>query len=317
MQKETYKLTLKDFACLFGTDVKDIPKACKDLISKTDFSYRKLKQNERDIVMLDVLKNIDSGQFSIAGKEKRNRWKKGWQEIFKNFIKSNYDIAKLAPQYDVKPARFIRLNQDYVAPKDSMFEIKWLSIFRRWIFRKYLGGVDNIYEFGCGTGQNLAILANLFPRKKLYGLEWVQAPLNIIKLLAKKHNYNIKGHLFDIFSPNQNFNFLPNSAVLTRASLEQIGKDYDKFLNFLLKKSPALCIHIEPIAELYNENNIVDYLAVKFQRKRNYLDGYLNRLKELEKEGKIEIVKIHRVPLGSLHLDPYSYIIWRPKINKK
>jgi len=311
------KLTLKDFARLFGTTVKDIPEDCRALISKTNFSYRKLGQKERDQVMLGVLKKIESGNFSIAGKKKRRLWEKGWGDILKNFIKSGYDIKELAPHYDARPARYARLDRDYIAPKDPMFEMKWLKIFRIWLFRKYFKKFDNIYEFGCGTGQNLAVLARLFPEKKLIGTEWVEPSVKIIKLLAKKYNYNMDGQLFDMFSPAKNFKILPNSAVLTRAALEQIGPDFDKFLNFLLKQSPALCVHTEPTVELYDENNLVDYLAIKFQRRRNYLDGFLNRLKELEKEGKIEIIKIHRITIGSLPLDPYSYVVWRPKANKK
>jgi len=320
MRQKSDKLTLKDFASLFGTKIKDIPKECKDLITKTDFSYRKLEKDERNGVILKVLKKIETGEFSIAGKEKKNRWGKGWREILENFVAGNYDVRKLAPHYDLKPGRIIRINKDYVASKDSMLEMKWLNVFRIWIFKKYLKNADNIYEFGCGTGQNLVVLANLFSDKKLFGLEWVKPPLKIIKLLAQKNGYNVEGRLFDIFSPDNNLNFLPNSVVLTRAALEQIGSDYEKFLNFLLKKSPALCVNIEPMVELYDENNLVDYLAIKFHKKRNYLDGYLKKLYELRDKGRIEIIKVKRVAFGSLYLDPYSYIIWRPKnkkVNKK
>ncbi len=317
MNKKVSRLTVKDFALLFGTKVSDIPRDCKKMIRETDFSYRQLKRGERDKIVLDVLKKIESGNFSIAGKKKIQRWKDGWYEILRGFIASNYNIKKLMPQYDTKPGRIIRINKDYVSPKDPMFEMKWLKIFRIWIFRKYLKNFDNIYEFGCGTGQNLVVLADLFPQKNLFGFEWVKAPVDIIGLLAEKHGYNIKGGLFDIFSPDESLNFSENSAVLTRAALEQIGPDYNKFLNFLIKKSPSLCINIEPTIELYDENNLVDYLAMKFQKKRNYLDGYLNRLYELRDQGKIEIIKVKRVAFGSLFLDPYSYIVWRPSRKRK
>jgi len=309
-------LTLNNFAQKFGVKTEDMPDDCRKLISKTNFSYRELKEDERDQVILDIFKKIESGELSVAGKKKQGRWRKGWQEILKDFIDSNYNIAKLSPQY-MKPAHFIRLNQDYVMPKDSMFEFKWLNVFRIWFFKKYLKDVDNIYEFGCGTGCNLVALANLFPKKKLYGLDWVKAPLNIIKLLAKRYNYNIEGHLFNIFSPDESLNFPQNSAVLTFDALEQIGPNYERFLNFLLKKAPTLCLNVEPITELYDEYNLVDYLAIKFQKKRNYLEGYLNRLNELEDEGKIEIIKIKKVSFGGLYHDPYSYIVWKPKIYKK
>lgn len=307
------ELSLRDFAALFGTQAADISRECRDLISKTDWSYRHLAPEERDAAILDILRRIDSGEFNVAGRQKQIRWKEGWQDILNGFVRSGYNPEKLKPHYDLKPGQIIRFFQNYVMPKDPMFEMKWLAIFRIWIFRKYLSRVDNIYEFGCGTGQNLVVLAKLFPEKKLFGLEWVDAPVKILKLLAEKHGLNIEGRRFDMFSPDRQMTIAPNSAILTRASLEQIGPDHNKFLDFILSKKPALCINIEPITELYDKNKLPDYLAARFQEKRNYLTGYLNRLKELEKEGKIEIFKIWRVPFGSLHLDPYSYIVWRPK----
>ncbi len=317
MKKNIQKLALKDFARLFGASIKDIPSDCAALISKYDFRYRKLMPEERDSVILEVLKKIDLSQFSVAGRKKQPLWKKGWQDILNNFIKSGYDPEKLKPHYDTKPARFIRLDKDYVSPVDPMFEMKWLEIFRLWLFKKYLKNADNIFEFGCGTGQNLVVLAKIFPKKNLYGLEWVPAPLKIIKLLSTKRDMNVQGRLFDIFNPDETLNLPPQSAVLTRAALEQVGSDFNKFLNLILKKKPVLCIHSEPTLELYDENNLTDYLAAKFQRKRNYLDGFLNSLYEFEKKGKVEIIKVHRVPFGSLHLDPYSYIVWRPKSKNK
>ncbi|PIR57842.1 MAG: hypothetical protein COU71_01895 [Parcubacteria group bacterium CG10_big_fil_rev_8_21_14_0_10_38_31] len=313
MDKEIHKLTQKDVASLFGTEEKDMSEECSELISKTDFSYTTLQKEERDAVILEVLKKIESGRFSIAGKEKRSRWKEGWQEILDGFVASGYDTKKLMPQYDIKPGLIIRINKEYISPTDPMLEMRWLNIFRRWIFGKYLKDADNIYEFGCGTAQNLVVLADLFPEKNIFGSEWVEAPLEIIKLLAEKKGYNIRGRLFDIFSPDENFELLPNSAVLTRAALEQIGPDYEKFLDFLIKKSPSLCVNIEPIVELYDEGNLVDHLAIMFQKKRNYLDGYLNRLYELKEQGKIEIIEVKRVAFGSIFLDPYSYVVWKPK----
>lgn len=316
MQKKIYTLTLSDFARLFGTKVGDIPKECRSLMARSDFRYRAVTSAERDRVILEILKKLETGNFSIAGRQKIGLWKKGWGDIRDRFVKSGYDVNTLFPHYDLKPGEVLRLDREFIIPKDPMFEMKWLEIFRTWFFKKYLSSVDSIYEFGCGTGRNLVALAKLFPEKKLYGFEWVRPSVDIINLLARKHQYNIEGGLFDFFSPDYRVRFSPNSAILTRAALEQVGSNFDKFLNFLLKRSPSLCVHIEPIVELYDDANLIDHLAVVFQRKRNYLDGYLDRLRELERRGVIDILAVHRVPFGSLHLDPYSYIVWVPKVLK-
>ena len=63
----------------------------------------------------------------------------------------------------------------------------------------------------------------------------------------------------------------------------------------------------------YNKNNIIDYLAIRYHKKRNYLYGYLTRLQELESEGKIEILKTQRVCFGILYHEAYSFVMWRPK----
>ena len=52
---------------------------------------------------------------------------------------------------------------------------------------------------------------------------------------------------------------------------------------------PALCVHIEPMAEMYDTSNLLDYLAYRFHIKRNYPIGFLPLLHQLEKEEKIRI----------------------------
>ena len=191
--------------------------------------------------------------------------------------------------------------------------MNFYKIFRSWIFSEYLFGFDTIYEFGCGTGFNLVELAKLYPEKKLHGLEWVSPSVEILRLLREKCGYNITGHLFDMFSPDKNLEVTPTSAFLAIGALEQIGKNFEPFLEFVLEKRPAIFVHVDSITELYGENNLSDYLALKHDIKRNYLQGYLTRLRELEKEGRVEIMKVQKVSCGGLYHDGYSYIIWKPK----
>jgi hypothetical protein len=101
--------------------------------------------------------------------------------------------------------------------------------------------------------------------------------------------------------------------VVTIGTIEQLAGDFEPFLQFLLRRSPALCIHVEPTVELYDEDNLVDYLAVKFHRKRGYTEGFLPRLQQLEDQGRIEIVKVKRLFFGSLLMEGYNLLIWRPR----
>ena len=83
-------------------------------------------------------------------------------------------------------------------------------------------------------------------------------------------------------------------------------------LEFFLESKPSICVHAEPLRELYDEKNLMDYLAMRYHEKRNYLVGLVPRLKELEMDGRIEILHLHRVMFGSLFHEGYSLLIWRP-----
>ena len=312
MLKEMYEVTLEDFARSFGTSVEDIPDDCRELIAKTDFRYRILTGEERDKVLLDVLKKMESDKQVIGAKERRGDWEKGWVENLQDFINSGYDLNKLVPKF-IRPNQAIRLNRNYVMPSNPNFELDYFSVFRLWLFRKYLKEFDSIYEFGCGTGFNLAVLAQLYPEKKLHGLDFVPSSRDIVNKLGEVYGWNMTGHLFDMLSPDENFEIGDNSAIFTIGAVEQLAGNFEAFLQFLLECPPKLCIHIEPAIELYDESNLVDYLAMKFHRKRGYTKNYLTRLRELEARNKIEVLKVKRLFFGSLYMEGYSCLVWRPK----
>ncbi|MCK4793635.1 MAG: hypothetical protein KAV87_58440, partial [Desulfobacteraceae bacterium] len=149
------ELTVEDFARSFGTTVEDIPDDCRELITKTDFRYSILEGEERDKVILDVLRKIESDQQVIGAPERRDIWQKGWRENLQDFVESGYDLNKLIPKF-IRPNQAVRFNRNYIMPLNPNFELDYYSIFRLWLFTKYLKEFKNIYEFGCGTGFNLA-----------------------------------------------------------------------------------------------------------------------------------------------------------------
>lgn len=95
-------------------------------------------------------------------------------------------------------------------------------------------------------------------------------------------------------------------AVVTFHALEQLGKNFRPFLNFLLEAKPKVIIHVEPLIELY-EDNLLDYLAVQYHRKRGYLEGYL----EAVINSGAEILELKRNHFGSLYHDAYSVLVWK------
>ena len=208
-----------------------------------------------------------------------------------------------------------RKYRDYVLPRNPDFELDYFSAFRLWLFTEYFKGYDHVYEFGCGSGFNLVELAGMYPEKNIYGLDFVPSSCEIVNKLAEINGWKMKGHVFDMISPDENFEIANNSMVYTIGSIEQLASKFESFLQFLLRRSPSLCIHVEPTIELYDQNNLVDYLAIKFHRKRGYTENFLTRLRQLETENRIELIKVQRLFFGSLYMEGYSLMIWRPTSN--
>jgi len=312
MKGKLRQVTLEDFARSFGTSVKDISEDCREQIAKHDFSYRVLTEKERDKVILDVIKKIESDEQIVGTGGRRNTWERGWAENLQDFFESDYNLNKLVPKF-FRSNQAIRFNQDYIKSSNPNFELDYFSIFRLWFFKKYLKDFDSIYEFGCGSGFNLAVLARLYPKKKLYGLDFVPSSVSLADKLGEAYNWNISGRIFDMLKPDESFQIDNNSAIFTIATIEQLASNYEPFLQFVLKKSPKLCLHVEPIIELYDENNFIDYLSIKFHRKRHYSENYLTRLRELEAQNKVKVLKTKRLYFGSLYHEAYSYTIWKPK----
>jgi hypothetical protein len=304
-------LGIEDFARLFGTTADTLPERSRALIAEGDFRYRPLAGEERDRVLLDVLTRVDSGEWSTAGEQGKPRWEKGWSENLEGFRKSGRDLSQLVPKY-IRPHQAVRLDQNYVMPVDPNFELKWFEIFQQWLFTTYFKDAKVIYEFGCGSGINLAALATLYPDKKYIGLDWTAAATEIVDEMSRAYGWNMKGQRFDFFHPDKNVTIEPGATIFTVGALEQTGRDHEAFLQYLLEMKPALCVNVEPIVEWYDENQLVDYAAIKFHRRRNYWEGFPGRLKELEQEGRVEILKTKRSYFGSLYLEGYSQLVWRP-----
>lgn len=308
------KIAVDDFAELLGVTTAELSSDCRALIETFNSQYQILTGKERDCIILDILKKIESSELTRAGNESKARWQKDWDDNLKEFIDSDCNISALAPIF-LRRERPIRFRGEYIKPVDPHFELIMYTVFRRWLFRKYLGdpAITTIYEFGCGTGYNLAEMASLYPEKELHGLDWVSGPKEIIKLMRERHGYNITGHIFNMLEPDKSFRLKPGSAILAMGALEQIGTNFEPFLQFILEQKPALFVHVDSILEWYDENSLMDSLAAKFCRRRKYLEGYWPRLEQLEKEGKIEILKKWRSPFGSFFLDSSSVIVWRIK----
>ncbi len=160
-------------------------------------------------------------------------------------------------------------------------------------------------EFGCGTGHNLWRIKEVNKNATLVGCDWTKSSNKIVEAQG------FIGINFDFFKPNT-FNMLENAGVYTVAALEQVGTKFKPFVNYLLKSKPSVVVHIEPMPEYLDSTKLIDYLSIQYMHKRQYLRGFPDYLEKLEKDGKIEILEKRRSGIGSLFIDGYSIIVWRP-----
>jgi hypothetical protein len=303
-------LAVEDFAGLFGAS--ELPLPCRQLIESGDWRHRVLEEGARDAVIIDLLERIEQGNFSKVVPGDRSRWVRGWGENLDAFVQSGGDTAALAPKY-IRPRLPLRLRGGFVEAENDAFELAWFRVFQDWLFRTVLAPYPTIYEFGCGSGINVARLAELYPSKRIVGLDWVEPSVRIVDSMRTLKGWNVEGRLFDFFSPDPSVRLAPGSAVLTIGALEQTGDRFGGFIEYLLAQRPALCVFIEPVVEWYEPTNIVDWLAIRIHHARNFWRGFPPMLEKLAAEGRAEIIKRKRAQFGSLLLEGYSQIMWKPR----
>ncbi len=302
-------LTLSEFSVAFGTPITD--KNLENLnekIEKFDFRYSRLPQQDRDSLILSILKKID--EFSKVGAHRNEIWNNAWQKIADSYGNSQ-QLTDLFPSF-ISATNIIRLNGDYATPESTTFEKDWFCVFREWLFKTYLEPHESVYEFGCGSGYNLVALSEIYPSKKMYGLDWSKSAVDLIEKFSSTHNLNITGKVFDFFAPDQSFHLDKDSAVMTFCALEQTGDKWQDFVLWLIKQKPKIVINMEPIVDFYDTNSLFDYLAISYHQHRGYLSSYFPFLQQLEKEGKIKIEKHKRLGVGSLYHEGYNLIVWKP-----
>lgn len=281
------------------------------ILENSSLPFRSLSGKERDDTILAQLKRIQQDTQIVGTEQRVQVWQDGWNEILQKFIASNYDLNALQPQY-YRECTPIRLHKDFIVSDNPKFEYELQQQIKKAIFQQFFADVSNIYEFGCGTGYNLVTLAHMFPQKHLYGLDFVPAVMEILRLIAEKYELSIERKLFNIKYPDNTFVLAPDSGVCTFVCLEQVSDQFEPFLQYLIAQKPKICVHLEPIVELYDDGELIDWMAKQFHCKRRYLFGFYPRLQELEREGRLELLQVKRLELGNMNHEGYTLIVWRP-----
>jgi hypothetical protein len=308
MERKAIALTSTDFGRMIKEELSPYVKA---KIEEYGLMYYEVTPEERDACIKKIVSVLIDPNLTKAGEGRYEQWEKGWSENLEK-LTNNLDSESIIPHYFGKH-NFVRINQRFIKPASKNFEYYSLCLILEWIFDKYIRDANAVYEFGCGTGYHLLHARKINLTAKLWGLDWTAASQEIIRKFAAKHDDSkFFAHKFDYFNPDKDFVLEKSSIVYTVASLEQVGTRFDRFVDFLMKNRPRLCIHIEPIAELLDEDNLLDYLSIEYFKKRNYLSGYITYLRKLEKQDKIIIHRAQRTFIGSLFIEGYSVIVWSP-----
>lgn len=302
------KLKAKDFSAGWGEKLS--PWLVKK-IDRLNLRWRPLSRKEVEDYLLVILKEVYEKKLVPAGLKRLSHWEKGWRENLVEMEVKSLKRAVIPGYFGKYPV--IRWQRELIKPLSDDFEYASLAVITYWLFEKYFKEARTVYEFGCGTGHNLLRLREVNQQAELWGLDWVKSAILLIKKTASQTKDNkLKAASFDMFKPDSDFKLKKDSLVYTVASLEQLGHKFKPWVKFLLTSKVKLCVNIEPVNELLSKDNLMDYLSIKYAEKRNYLDGYLAYLHQLEKQGKIRMIQTQRTYIGSLLIDGYSVIAWSP-----
>lgn len=295
------KLTIEQILELTGLE--EVDQDSIDFFNSCDFTYEKI--NDIDGELLKAIKFIDN--------DKRNTengnlelWEKSWE---RNLLSNETTPF----HYNSKNFTYV-LDEEFIRFNDKDAEVNFFKFLSTCIYKKYFKNMDNVYEFGSGSGINLRNISDIFPNKNLYGLDFSQNAIKSLNNFSEKNSLKIKSSFFDIINPDNSMKIKSNSVVFTQFTLEQTSNKFHDFILFLLKNKPELCVHIEPMPELIEEKSVSDYLSRKFNYKRNYSNGLVPFLQSLERNGMIEILDLKRVKMKrSNGTECGNYLVWKVK----
>jgi hypothetical protein len=301
-------ITVEDLEETLSTQFNPVLRSRVEL---ANLRYETLTQAERDTYLLDVIEELIKSDVVKAGPHRRPQWEIGWAENLAA-LQQGCSLDSIIPRYHGKH-RLVHWRQDIVRPLIPHFDYWIHAIIVDWAIETFLKRSDHIFEFGCGPAYHLLRIRKINPTVRLVGLDWTKTSQDIIAQIVKLGiANNIEGRNFDFYHPDGTLCFPPNSGIYTVAALEQVGDQFDPFLQFLLRKRPQICVHLEPLEELMDSHHLIDRLSVLYFRKRNYLRGFLTRLHELRDQGRITIHREQRTYTGSYFIEGHSLVVWSP-----
>lgn len=303
-------ITFEQIAKQFDITINPADEQFFRTLMTNDMKYREANDVEMAEYKAQVHERMKDPRSVRTKDENLAAFEKGWQENLDALRTQGPSAEVLKPRY-FRQNKFLRFNNGLIISENLNLEYDLFVVCRSLIFKQFLGSYHTIYELGCGSGQNLFALSQMYPEKEIVGLDWASTSVEIAMHLAKTLNRKISGLQFDMFHPAGSLKFKPHSAVFSIHALEQLGGDFTDLLEFLLKEPVDLVVNYEPILDFYDGRNALDKLALNYSRKRGYLNGYWEALQRLRQQNKIEILKACRPLIGGV-IHESSLLAWRP-----
>jgi hypothetical protein len=244
-----------------------------------------------------------------AGPHRLNDWERGWGGYG---LCTNPSTSEVVPYY-FKTSEFIRLGRSVVKDKTGFLELALLRCIQYVVFNSLFRSFNcnAIVEFGAGCGHNLLHLKSFLGGFSAYATDWATTGVEHMKEKGIVEGANCG--ILDFFKPSTYHQPEISTPYLafTNAALEQTGKDFVPFMNYLINNRFTVGgIHIEPIRELHDLSNPLDMESLNYIKKRGYLDGFVGFLSSVK---HVTIRHIKKYNLGSRFISGYQVLAWQKR----
>ena len=302
------ELTREEILLALGE--RDLGPQASALLEVCDFRYLPIT-GERLAQLTNRIKDkIAKDSQRIASPGRSEAWEDGWQAQLEEARSRGFMNDSLIPKF-IHHGQEMRIGGEYAETVNPRFEADWIKFLRCWFLEKYFSDCSTLIELGCGTGHNLVAAAQMWPHKNFVALDFARSAVHLVRQLADARSLPIEAMQFDMLNPNPSLGVLPNTGVFTFGSMEQLGGQVGQMIDWLVQARPKVVVHIEPSEDLYGLSDF-DQLAYRFQTKRGYTATLISFLRRISETREIELLKVQRTGVGSLYLEGYNVIVWRP-----
>ena len=171
-------------------------------------------------------------------------------------------------------------------------------------------GEGTIAEFGCGSGRNLFLLRQRFPKARLVGFELTESTVERASQHAEALGLNIEFHVADITRP------LPwdgkADVSYSLHALEQLPRDFPKALEQMIAHTTGALIFLEPIHELF-PRSVLGLAARCRIYVADHLDGFLEYVRNLP---HYEVQTAEMLPTMGSPLNPTCEVVLVPSAGR-